>query len=590
MSEEFLNKMRHTTAHVLAMAVLRLFPDAKLGIGPTIENGFYYDFEFTKPITNEDLEKIEQEMKKIIQAGYQVKKVFKSKEEALQFYSDWDQPFKKELVQGLEDETLSFYEIVADQDSFVDLCKGPHVDNTNQIGAVKLLSIAGAYWKGNEKNPMLTRIYGTAFLTQEELDEYLKNRELAKQHDHRNLNKKLGYYFIDSDLIGNGLIVWLPRGAYLKTQLEQYILKKTKEYGYHQVVTPHVAKESLWKISGHLAHYKKDMYPEMKTKDGETYYVKPMNCPLHIQIYKKVIRSYKQLPFRVADVATVYRYEKPGELHGLTRVRGLTQDDGHLFCTEDQIKQELESTIKMALEVYSTFGITDLRADISVRGTDNKKDYLGDNEVWEKAEKSLEEIAKSLKLNYQVQEGEAAFYGPKIDFHMKDTLGRSWQLATIQLDFNLPKRFDIKYIGADGKEHTPVMIHRAIYGSSHRFTGILLEYFAGNLPLWLEYEKVWVLPISDQLVDYANQIVQALEAHDINSKVVYKNEPLQGRIRDAEELKIPYVLVVGDKEVNTKSVSVRVRGKGNIGLVTLSEFVDKIKLEINNKLIKSTLG
>ena len=589
MSDEFLHKMRHTAAHVLAMAVLRLFPDTKLGIGPVIDNGFYYDFLFSKPITNDDLKRIEEEMHKIIEKGYPVKRVLKSHTEMEQFYKDWDQPFKLELLKDIPDEPVSSYIVEADspEESFIDLCKGPHVDNVNQIGAFKLLNIAGAYWKGDENRPMLTRIYGVAFMTENELEDYLKNLEEAKQRDHRLLNKKLGYYFIDSDLIGGGLIVWLPRGAYVKARLESFILEKVKQYGYYQVMTPHVAKEDLWKISGHLAHYKDDMFPEMKAKDGSTYYVKPMNCPLHVQIFKRVVVSYKQLPFRVADIATVYRYEKPGELHGLTRVRGLTQDDGHIFLSEDQIEDELESLINLAREIYQTFGIEDLTADISIRGTDNKKDYLGDDEVWRKAESALERVVKASGISYKVQEGEAAFYGPKIDFHMKDTLGRSWQLATIQLDFNLPQRFGIKYTGADGKQHTPVMIHRAFFGSSHRFIGILIEYFAGKLPLWLEYEKVWVLPISEQALEYANQVSQALNANNIESKVVYKNEPLQGRIKEAEELNVPYVLVVGDKEINTKSVSVRVRGKGNIGLLTLSEFVDKIRHELENKLPKS---
>ena len=589
MSDDFLQKMRHTAAHVLAMAVLRLFPDTKLGIGPTIENGFYYDFLFSKPITNDDLAKIEEEKRKIIEKGYTVKRVLKSRAEAEEFYKNWDQPFKLELLEGITDEPVSFYVIEAEneQESFVDLCKGPHVDNVNQIGAFKLLNIAGAYWKGDEKNPMLTRIYGTAFMTEQELEDYLKNLELAKQRDHRLLNKRLGYYFIDSDLIGGGLIVWLPRGAYVKAKLENFILEKVKQYGYYQVMTPHVAKEDLWKISGHLAHYKDDMFPEMKAKDGATYYVKPMNCPLHVQIFKRVVVSYKQLPFRVADIATVYRYEKPGELHGLTRVRGLTQDDGHIFLSEEQIEPELKSLIKLAQEIYATFGIEELTADISIRGEDNKKDYLGADDIWKKAEKALEKVVKESGIKYEIQEGEAAFYGPKIDFHMKDTLGRSWQLATIQLDFNLPQRFGIKYTGPDGKQHTPVMIHRAFFGSSHRFIGILIEYFAGKLPLWLEYEKVWVLPISEQTLEYANQVADALNANNIETKVVYKNEPLQGRIKEAEELYIPYVLVVGDKEVSTKSVSVRVRGKGNIGLVTLSEFTDKIRFEVENKLSKS---
>ncbi len=587
MSEEFIHKMRHTAAHVLAMAVLQLFPDTKLGIGPVIENGFYYDFLFSNPITNEDLAKIEQVMKDIISAGYPVRRVLKSKQEAVNYYKELKQPFKLELLDQIEDDPVSFYLIDDGKKGFLDLCKGPHVDNTNQIGAIKLLNIAGAYWRGDEKNQMLTRIYGTAFLTQEELDEYLKNRELAQAHDHRVLNKKLGYYFIDSDLIGAGLIVWLPRGAYVKTQLENFILQKVKKYGYHQVVTPHVAKEDLWKISGHLAHYKKDMFPEMKAQDGNVYYMKPMNCPLHVQIFKRQVFSYKQLPFRVADIATVYRYEKPGELHGLTRVRGLTQDDGHIFCSEDQIEQELKSAINLAKEIYNTFGIENIQVDISVRDKENKKNYLGEDSVWQVAESALEKVVKESGFEYRVQEGEAAFYGPKIDFHMKDNLGRSWQLATIQLDFNLPHRFGIKYTGPDGKEHTPVMIHRAFYGTTHRFIGLLIEYFAGNLPLWLEYEKVWVLPISDSAVDYAQKVVEALNIHNLNAKMVYKNEPLQGRIKEAEELKIPYVLVVGEKEINTKGVSVRVRGKGNIGLITLNEFVDKLIYENENKLTKS---
>jgi len=586
MQDDFLRRMRHSAAHVLALAVLRLYPNTKLGIGPATDTGFYYDFLFEKPITTEDLAKIEEEMKKIISQGLVIKRVLKSRKDAIEFYKNWDQPFKLELLEEIKDDPVSFY--VLGNDEFIDLCKGPHVDNTAQIGAVKLLNIAGAYWRGDEKRPMLTRIYGTAFPNQEDLENYLKVLELAKKHDHRELNKRLGYYFIDPELIGSGLVVWLPRGAYLKRQLEEFILEKYLKSGHEYVSTPHVAKQELWQTSGHLGHYKDSMFPEMVAKDGNTYYVKPMNCPLHVQIYKRAVKSYRQLPFRVTDIATVYRYEKPGELHGLTRVRGLTQDDGHIFCTREQVESELDALIKLANEVYAVFGFEDMiEADLSFRGSKNQKKYLGDDKLWDTAQKALESALKRNNLKYTIQEGEAAFYGPKIDIHLRDAIGRRWQMATIQLDFNLPERFGLRYIGEDGKEHTPVMIHRALFGSSHRFIGILIEVFGGNLPLWLEYEKVWILPISEKHLDYAKEVQEVLKSFNIDSKIIYKNEPLQGRIREAEELKIPYQLIVGDKEQMSKGVSVRVRGRGNIGLVSLEDFATQVRKEIDSKMVNS---
>ena len=583
-----MHRIRHTAAHVLAMAVLKLWPDTKLGIGPVIEEGFYYDFLFPVEITNEHLAQIEEEMKKIIEQDLPVKQIFKDKKEAIEFYKKWNQPFKLELLKEIPDEKVSFYVIGDEKTGFVDLCKGPHATRTGEIGAVKLLNIAGAYWRGNEKNPMLIRIYGTAFLTEEELQEFLKAKEEAQKRDHRLLNKKLHYFHFDPELIGPGLPILLPRGAYIREQLEDWVVSLYKKYGHKRVYTPHVAKEKLWLTSGHLPYFEENMFPKMK-RGNEVYYVKAMNCPLHIQVYKRLVQSYRDLPFRVTDMATVYRYEKPGELHGLTRVRSLTQDDGHIFCTREQVPEELARLLSLAKEIYSTLGFEDITVDISTRSEEKASKYLGDKKLWEEAEEALIEAVKKVGWEYKVVPGEAAFYGPKIDFHVKDAMGRSWQLATIQLDFNLPKRFGLKYTTKEGGEETPVMIHRAFLGSFERFMGVLLEIYGSNLPLWLEYEKVRVIPVNDKVVDYANQVKEVLEAEGINTSVDTKDEPLSNKIRRAEQDRIPYILIVGPKEKESNTVSVRVRNHGDVGLYSLDKFLDALKTEIEGKLIKSPL-
>jgi len=582
-----LNKIRHTSAHVLAMAVLRLWPDTKLGIGPAIKDGFYYDFEFGHDISEEDLTKLEEEMQKIIQEDMPVYQIKKSKEEALKFYKKWDQPYKRQLVKDLEDETLTFYVIGDEKTGFVDLCKGPHVESTGQIGAVKLLKIAGAYWKGDEKKPMLTRIYGTAFETEEDLDNFLKLQEERKKRDHRELNKKLKYYHIDPELVGSGLPILLPRGAYIRRKLEEWILELYTKTGHQLVYTPHVAKDKLWYTSGHLPYYEDSMFPKMQTKEEDIYYVKAMNCPLHIQVYKRMVLSYKELPFRVTDMATVYRYEKSGELSGLTRVRSLTQDDGHIFCREDQILEEVTMLLKLAQEIYSVLGFTKVDVDLSIRGDKQKDKYLGDDSLWDKAETMLEDAIKEIGLDYSKKEGEAAFYGPKIDFHVTDTVGRKWQVATIQLDFNLPQRFELKYIAEDGKEYVPVMIHRAILGSFERFMGTLIENFGGAMPLWLESEKVRILPINNDVLDYSKEVLSLLLTEGIESTVDTKDEPLGAKIRRAEESKVPYVVIIGPKEKETGTLAIRVRGHGDVGLVKPEEFIEKLTDEIKRKIKKS---
>ncbi len=584
--DDYLQRLRHTASHILAMAVLRLWPDTKLGIGPTIENGFYYDFLFTQSIKAEDLQRIEAVMQEIIDLDLPVKQVYKSREEAVKFYTKWDQPFKRELLEGIEGDRISFYVIGDESSGFVDLCKGPHVKRTGEVQAFKLLSIAGAYWRGDEKRPMLTRIYGTAFLNEADLKNFVKQLEDAKQRDHRRINKRRQFYLIDPKVIGSGLPIFLPRGAYAREKLEQWIVDLYKKTGHMRVYTPHLARQELWYTSGHLPYYKDSMYPAMKVNDDEVYYVKAMNCPLHIQVYKRLVKSYRELPFRVTDMASVYRYEKPGELHGLTRVRSLTQDDGHIFCTEDQILDEIVSLLNLAEKVYSTFGFSDIRVDISVRGG-NKDKYLGDSSLWEKAEDMLIKAVQETNFQYETVPGEAAFYGPKIDFHVNDAVGRSWQLATIQLDFNLPERFDLSYTDKNGKQRRPVMIHRALFGSFQRFLGILIEHFKGDLPLWLEFEKVRVIPVTASHVKYATEVKAVLETEKIEAIIDDRDEPLGNRIKRAEEDRVPYIVIVGDKELSSGAVSVRVRNHGDIGLFAIDEFVAKLKEEIESKMIKS---
>ncbi len=586
MSSEYLQKLRHSAAHVLAMAVLYLYPDTKLAIGPAIDEGFYYDFKFSKPIKDEDLPKIEEVARQIIAADLPIKRRYMSREEAIEFYKKWDQPFKLELIQELPDKRLSFYEIVGNDkfDSFVDLCKGPHVESTGKIGAFKLLNIAGAYWRGDEKRDMLTRIYGTAFLTQADLEAYLKELEERKRRDHRVLNRRMNLFMIDKD-VGGGLILWKPRGAYLRYQLMKFAFETYLKEGYVPVTTPHIGTSKLWSTSGHLSYYKDSMFPSFKVDENEEYYVKPMNCPFHIKIYKSEVHSYRELPIRYTEMGTVYRYEKAGELSGLLRVRGFTQDDAHIVCRPDQMDEEVYSALALTLKIIRTLG--DLKFKVTISARDDSDKYIGDPKLWKQATDALVKAVKKAGFTPEVFEGEAAFYGPKIDILYPDASNRWWQLSTIQIDFNLPERFDMEYMGEDGKPHRPIIVHRALLGALERFIGVYLEQIGGKLPLWLQLEKVRVLPISDKFLEYAESVKKRLDEAGIEARLDTKSEPLSKKIRMAEEAMIPYMAIVGQKEKEAGGVSVRVLGHGDIGLVSLDEFVSKLLEEINTKAKKS---
>lgn len=574
-----IEKMRHTASHVLAQAVLKLYPDTKVGIGPAIENGFYYDFQFVKPITEEDLPKIEDEMRKIIKKDLPLIQSFHPREAFIERFQELDQKYKLDLIADIPDKKLSLF--TTGNDEFLDLCRGPHIESTGGIGAIKLLSIAGAYWRGDEHNDMLTRIYGTAFNTQEELDTYLEHLEQAKLRDHRKLGPQLEL-FMFSELVGPGLPLILPKGKIIKDIIEDYVTKKKKQYGHQFVWTPHIAKSDLYVKSKHWQKYDA-MMPPLEI-EGVQYTMKPMNCPHHFQIYNNKPHSYRDLPLRIAENATVYRYEKSGEINGLLRVRSLTQDDSHWFITKDQIAEEIANSLSLMEEIYNDFGLTDYSAEISIRDPQDPDKYLGDPKVWDKAEKQLEKVAKDKDIEYIVSEGEAAFYGPKIDLKAKDTLGRTWQLMTVQLDFNQPDNFDMVFTNSKGKEEKVVVLHIAILGSFERFLAILIENYGGAFPLWLSPEQVRVVPISaEHHMEYANEVNDKLVALGIRSSIDDRNERLQYRIRDAEINKTPYVLVVGNKEAETGTVAVRSRGKGDQGLFKVEEFIDNIQEEILNK-------
>ena len=562
----------HSSAHLLAQAILEFYPNAKLTIGPAIENGFYYDVDFgSETLSEKDFEKIE---KKILEnakknSTFSTRNV--SKEEALKEYSS--NPFKTELIENLSDGEITF----VTHDNFTDLCRGGHIPNTGIVKAVKILNAAGAYWRGNEKNPQLTRVYAISFPKQKELTEYLERLEEAKRRDHRKLGKELGIYAF-SERVGAGLPLWLPKGTALRKKLENFLSAAQKKAGYEFVMTPHIGSIDLYKTSGHYEKYGADSFQSIKTPhQGEEFLLKPMNCPHHCEIYKTHQWSYKDLPKRYAEFGTVYRYEQSGELHGLTRVRGFTQDDAHLFCTPDQILTEFEGVIDLVMYVFKSLGFEDFTAQVSLRDKENKDKYIGSEENWEKAENAIIEAAKNKGLNTVVEYGEAAFYGPKLDFMVKDALGRSWQLGTIQVDYNLPERFDLWYIGSDNDKHRPVMIHRAPFGSMERFIAILLENTAGDFPLWLSPEQFIVLPISEKYVDYAKKVAQLLENNDISGLIDDRNEKTGKKIRDAELKKIPFMLVVGENEEKEQTISVRRRGEGDLGVMKLGEFIAYFK-------------
>ena len=566
----------HSSAHVLAQAILHFYPDAKLTIGPAIEKGFYYDVDFGEQSIGEgDFAKIEQQMLEFARAKSEFKLRSVTKAEALKAYMD--NPFKTELISNLEDGTITF----CDHADFTDLCRGGHLPHTGYIKAVKIMNVAGAYWRGDENNTQLTRVYGVSFQKAGQLKEYLELLEEAKKRDHRKLGKELEL-FTFSQRVGQGLPLWLPKGAALRERLENFLKRAQKKAGYSGVITPHIGNKELYVCSGHYEKYGKDSFQPIHTpEEGEEYLLKPMNCPHHCELYKATPKSYKDLPVRFAEFGTVYRYEQSGELHGLTRVRGFTQDDAHIFCTPNQLKDEFKNVIDLVLYIFKTLDFTDYTAQVSLRDPSKPEKYIGSDENWEKAESAIIEAAEEKNLNTIVEYGEAAFYGPKLDFMVKDALGRSWQLGTIQVDYNLPERFELEYKGSDNESHRPVMIHRAPFGSMERFVAVLLEHCGGNFPLWLTPEQVKILPVSEKYNDYAKEIAEFLEFSDIRALVDERNEKIGRKIRDAEVTKIPFMLIVGEKEATSGELSVRRHGEGDLGTMTREDFVKSIEDEIS---------
>ena len=563
----------HTTSHIMAQAVKRLFPNAKVTIGPAIDKGFYYDFDVEKPFTEEDLQKIEDEMRRIIKEDLVIERFELKREDAIKLMEDRNEPYKVELIKELPDgEIISFYK----QGEFTDLCRGPHLPSTGCVKAIKLLSSSGAYWRGDEHNKMLQRIYGISFPKQSEIDEYLNMLEEAKKRDHKKLGKDLELFMMSPE--GPGFPFFLPKGMVLRNILEDYWRKIHKENGYVEIKTPMILNEELWHRSGHWEHYKENMYT---TKiDDIDYGIKPMNCPGGMIVYKNSLHSYKELPIRAGELGLVHRHEKSGQLNGLFRVRCFTQDDAHIFCLPDQIQDEIKGVMKLVDEVYSKFGF-DYTIELSTR----PEDSMGADELWEMAEGALKQVLKDTGKEYALNEGDGAFYGPKIDFHIKDCLGRDWQCGTIQLDFQMPERFDLTYIGEDGEKHRPVMLHRVIFGSIERFIGIITEHFAGAFPLWLSPVQVSILPISDNQKEYATKIKNELEKLDIRVELDDRQEKIGYKIREAQLQKVPYMLILGEKEVLTNTVGVRVRKQGDIGQMSLDDFITRVKKEIEDKAI-----
>ncbi|GAA4316575.1 threonine--tRNA ligase [Pontixanthobacter gangjinensis] len=571
----------HSTSHVMAQAIQDLYPGAKLTIGPAIERGFYYDVDFgDHKISENDFKKIENRMLEIARGKHDFQMREVSKQDALDFYKKENNQFKVELIENLEDGDITF----CDHDTFTDLCRGGHIPNTGVIKAVKLMSVAGAYWRGDENNPQLTRVYGISFPKQKELKEYLELLEEAKKRDHRKLGKELEL-FTFSQKVGQGLPLWLPKGAALRERLENFLKKAQKKAGYEMVVSPHIGSKELYVTSGHYAKYGEDSFQPITTpNEGEEFMLKPMNCPHHCEMYNASSWSYRDLPKRFAEFGTVYRYEQSGELHGLTRVRGFTQDDAHIFCTPEQLDDEFKKVIDLTLYVFSSLGFEDFTAQVSLRDPENKEKYIGSDDVWDKAENAIMNAAKEKGLNYVVETGEAAFYGPKLDFMVKDALGRSWQLGTIQVDYNLPERFDLTYKGSDNESHRPVMIHRAPFGSMERFVAILLEHTGGNFPLWLMPEQAIILSLSEKYEKYSQKVLTLLENHEIRALVDNRNETIGKKIREAEVNKYPYMLIVGEQEANDGTVSVRKHSEGDLGSMKIEEFADLINTEINSTL------
>ncbi len=571
----------HSSAHVLAQAILRFYPDAKLTIGPAIENGFYYDIDFgQEKFTEADFKKVEDKFMELAREKNDFHLRSVSKKQALDYYEKEHNPYKVEMIQALEDGTISF----CDHGDFTDLCRGGHIPNTGLIKAVKITSVAGAYWRGDEKNKQLTRVYAISFPQAKMLTEYLQRMEEAKKRDHRKLGKELDL-FTFSQKVGPGLPLWLPKGTALRRRLEDFLTAAQKRAGYEMVITPHIGAKQLYVTSGHFAKYGKDSFQPIHTpEEGEEYLLKPMNCPHHCEIFNSHQWSYRDLPKRYAEFGTVYRYEQSGELHGLTRVRGFTQDDAHLFCTPDQLLKEFENVIDLVKYVFESLGFNEYTAQVSLRDPNNPDKYIGSDENWEKAESAIIRAAKDKGLKTVVEYGEAAFYGPKLDFMVRDAIGRKWQLGTIQVDYNLPERFDLSYIGADNQPHRPVMIHRAPFGSMERFIAILLESTAGVFPLWLTPQQGVVLPISDKYNDYAKQVADALNAKDVRVEVDYRGEKIGKKIRDAEVQKIPFMIVVGEKEQADGTISVRRHTQGDLGQMTVEALAAAVNDEVSHSI------
>ena len=574
----------HSSAHIMAEALETLFPGIKFGIGPAIENGFYYDVEMPGDtvLTDKDFKKIEDKFLEIARGKHKIKRKEISKEDALDFFGKKGDEYKTELISELEDGTITLYS----QNNFTDLCRGPHLPHTGYIKAVKVTSIAGAYWRGDEKRKQLTRVYGITFPKKKLLDEYLQMIEEAKKRDHRKLGEELELFYF-SERVGKGLPLWLPKGAMLRERLENFLKKVQKEYGYEPVISPHIGQKELYVTSGHYAKYGQDSFQPITTpSEGEEFLLKPMNCPHHCEIYKHKPRSYKDLPVRYAEFGTVYRYEQSGELHGLTRVRGFTQDDAHIFCTPDQLKDEFKKVIDIVLYVFKTFGFEGFTTQISLRDPNNSEKYIGSDENWEKAERAIIEATEEKGMETTIELGEAAFYGPKLDFMVKDALGRSWQLGTIQVDYNLPERFELEYTGSDNQKHRPVMIHRAPFGSMERFVAVLIEHTAGKFPLWLTPEQAIILPISEKYNNYAKKLADILNISDIRALIDERNEKVGRKIRDAELKRLPFMLIVGEKEAETNTVSVRRQGQGDLGTMSVEAFAELINKEVAEELKK----
>lgn len=564
----------HSSAHLMAEAIEALYPETKFGIGPSIENGFYYDIDTGDTVlSSTDFAKIESKMKELASQKNDYVRSDISKSDAIAYFEEKGDEYKLELLEGLDDGSITFY----NQGNFTDLCRGPHIPNTGSIKAIKLMSLAGAYWRGDETRKQMTRIYAVSFPKQKELTQYLEMLEEAKKRDHRKLGQELEL-FMFSEKVGAGLPIWLPNGTALRTRLEDFLKKEQIKRGYTPVITPHIGKKDLYVTSGHWEKYGEDSFRPIHTpREGEEFLLKPMNCPHHCEIFGHKPRSYKELPVRIAEFGTVYRYEQSGELHGLTRVRGFTQDDAHLFCTPDQLKEEFLGVLDLTMHVIRKLGFEDFTAQISLRDPDNKEKYIGSDENWEKAENAIIDATKEVGLVTTTELGEAAFYGPKLDFMIKDALGRRWQLGTIQVDYNLPERFDLQYVGSDNQMHRPVMIHRAPFGSMERFIGVLIEHCAGKFPLWLAPEQFAILPISDNQIPFAKEVQNQLSQQDIRGFIDDRAESIGRKIRDTELKKVPYMLIVGEKEAENQQVSVRKQGEGDQGTLSIPEFIDFFK-------------